>query len=645
MDITKKNKKKDLRKTRKRKDISIIKEINREFENKLDYKLISELNNEFKNRMIHHSITIPSSYRKYSYYSEIKKGENYPKYYIIDNNQKHTCILDIETLGKSKSFYSVSNIIISNNEDYIFFSVDTIGNRYHTVFMKHYFNDEVTTLIDNVEGDIDISIDDKILYYLKMNDSMRSYKLFSYEFDNRNHKCIYTENDETFSLSLSKTSDRKHILLSSSSWESSHVYHVTSSNCKLLYKKEKDLYYYVDTYNDKWYIIYTKNNVSKIIYTTDFKEYKTLVANKKDIEYNNFIIKSHYLCAVYIEHGFNHLILIDLITNNIDHFRFDKNAVSMDFPSLSNLNICTPSIIINFYSNLYPKKVMELNCVTKKLELIQENKINGYDETKYREKILKVNDKLCITMIYRKDKLKKNMKCLLNGYGAYGTILDPFFNSNSISLLDRGFLFCTAHVRGGGYNGNKWYKDGKLLHKMNSFKDFIECSKYLIKNNYTSREKLAIWGRSAGGLLIGAVINMEPELFNLAILGVPFVDLINTMMDTSKPLTLEEYKEWGNPHIKKYYNYMKKYDPMNNIDLSNKYPNIFIYSNLEDTLVEYKEPFNYYMKIKEADVFKNNEREILMNINLKYGHVQSSKRYEGLNEFAIYYSILINTLK
>lgn len=644
MKFTKKNKTK-LNKTRKKNDIAVIKRINKEFDSQLDTKLVTKLSKEFKTRMVHDSTTIPSLFKKYSYYTEIKKGENYPKYYIIDYNNKHHCILDLDKIGKSFSFFSVSSVTFSNSEDMIFYTVDTVGNRYHNIYMKSFFDDKITKIISDVEGDIQLSRDDKQIYYLKMNKSMRAYKLFCYNIEKKKHTCIFTENDETFSLNISSTTDRNHILLLSFSWESSHVFNVENNKCTLLYKKEKDLYYSVDTYANTWYIMYVKNDVSKILSTTDFKSYSTILSNKENVEYQEFIIKSHYLCCIYKEKGLNHLLSVDLITKKINYFKFSNPSASFDIPYLSNLDICNPKLILNVYSNLQPKKTIELNCVNSKINTLKTTKIKGYTEDKYSEKLIHVNDKLCLTMLYKKDKYKKNMKCLLNGYGAYGTNDDPYFDSKIVSLLDRGFLFCTAHVRGSGFHGNKWHKDGKLLNKINTFKDFIECAKYLVKNKYTNREKLAIWGRSAGGLLIGAVLNMEPELFKFAILGVPFVDVINTMKDTSKPLTTEEYKEWGNPNNKKYYDYIKKYDPILNIDMKAKYPNIYIYSNLEDTLVEYKEPLKYYMKIKDADVFKSKERNLLMHINLKYGHMQSSKRYEGLDEFGVYYSLIINQLK
>lgn len=640
-----KKKKQYSNKTRKNKDVSIIKKINSNFESQLNYPLIKSISNEFKQRMVHEHTSIPSLYKKYQYYYKINKGDNYQKYYVIDN-EKHTCILDLESIGKSKSFFSVSGVSFSNDETFMVFSVDTIGNRFHSIYKKDFFSDTIVKIISDVDGDVKISPDCRFIYYLKMNQSMRSHKLFSYDLQTKKHECLFTENDDSFSLGLEQSADRNYINLHCVSWESTHVYVLLNNQCKLVYKKEKDLFYNLIPYLNTWYITYIKNGVSKIIYTEDnFKTYHTLLPNKPNVEYEECIIKGHYLCCIYKKNGYSHLVSVNLITKKEKYFEFKIPMSSFSFPGMSNLDICNPKIIINVYSYLQPNKTIELNCVTNDIKTIHTEKINHYQSNKYGEKLIKVNDKLCITMLYRKDKYKKNMKCLLYGYGAYGTNIDPEFDSNIISLLDRGFIYCIAHVRGGGFHGNNWYKEGKLLKKMNTFKDFIECARYLIRNKYTESKKLAIWGRSAGGLLIGATLNMAPELFQFAVLGVPFVDVINTMKDKSKPLTLEEYKEWGNPYNKKYESYIKKYDPILNIDLKAKYPNVYIYSNLEDTLVEYKEPFHYYMKMKEADVFKNKERNLYMNINLKYGHTQSSKRYENLNEQAIIYSMIVKQIK
>lgn len=640
---TKKHTKKIGNKTRKNKDISIIKKINEQFKSKINNSQVKTLSKEFEKRMIHHEKSIPSFFKKYTYYTEIKEKENYNKYYIVDG-KKHICILDLEKIGKQHSFFLVGKVLISNNENFLVFSVDTKGDRYHDIYIKFFFNEKIEKILSNVDSDIVISPDDQILYYLEMNKSMRIDQVFQINLETRNKKCLFKENDVCFNLGLSVTDNRQHVLLLNYSWESSHTYEIKDEKCELLFKKEKDLNYGIHKYNDTWIILYKKNNVSKVISTKDFKKYITILSSKPNIEYINCIIKSNYLCCIYKENGLHYFQTSNLINSNKKKLKLDNTPVSFNVSNIENLDMCSSNLILNINSNLSPNYKINLNLDTNKYEVVKYDKIKGYNSNNYSEKLLIVKDKLCITCLYRKDKFKKNMKCLLNGYGAYGTDEEPYFDSKIISLLDRGFIYCTAHIRGGGYHGDSWYKQGKLLKKMNTFKDFIACTEYLLKNNYTSREKLAIWGRSAGGLLIGAVLNMKPELYKLAILGVPFVDLITTMSDSSIPLTTEEFNEWGNPKQKKYRDYMEKYDPILNIDLKKDYPNIFIYSNIEDSLVQYKEPLKYYQKIKEAEVFKQNKKSLDMLINLKYGHVQSSKRYESLNEYGVYYSIIIDKL-
>tara|TARA_E500000178_G_C16800994_1_gene652412 strand:- start:121 stop:876 length:756 start_codon:yes stop_codon:yes gene_type:complete len=244
-------------------------------------------------------------------------------------------------------------------------------------------------------------------------------------------------------------------------------------------------------------------------------------------------------------------------------------------------------------------------------------------------------------MLYKKDKFRTKMPCLLTGYGAYGDTIEPDFNKFIVSLLDRGFIYCIAHVRGSGFNNHTWWKKGKKLNKKNTFIDFINCAKFLINNNYTLPDRLNIFGRSAGGLLIGAVLNMNPELFNLAIMGVPFVDVITDMTNPCTPLTTEEYEEWGNPNNKKVLKYISSYSPIDNINFNHNYPNLYIYTNKNDTLVPYDGVIRYFNKISSSKVFKDKDKDAFIYVNNKYGHNQSSDKYEYWEEMSKLYSIII----
>lgn len=248
-------------------------------------------------------------------------------------------------------------------------------------------------------------------------------------------------------------------------------------------------------------------------------------------------------------------------------------------------------------------------------------------------------------MISSRNNSLKNKNCLLYGYGSYGMNIEPKFDTSIISLLDRGFIYCVAHIRGSSINGYKSWLDGKMMNKKNTFKDFIDAANWLISKKYTSSEKLTIWGRSAGGLLIGNVINTNPQLANMAILGVPFVDVIGTMTDSCQPLVTEEYEEWGNPENSSVYDYMESYDPMSNINLKLDYPNLFIYSNINDTNVTYHQVLKYFERIKNSAVFSAQDKFALLKINLKYGHAQASKKSERRKERAEIFSLIIKQQK
>ena len=320
----------------------------------------------------------------------------------------------------------------------------------------------------------------------------------------------------------------------------------------------------------------------------------------------------------------------------------------------SNMNVYNTQLVIGYETYIRPLswttidlgKLQEKHRAVldiSKAEYIPEYPIGNYHMSNYGIKILSVNKSgLKITMLYNFKTIKtRNNKCILWGYGAYGTVDGPEFNEYIPSLLDRGYIYCIAHIRGGGYNGFDWYNKGKMLHKKNTFLDYIACAEYLIGRKLTSPAQLIAWGASAGGLTVAAALNIRPELFNLAIMGVPFVDIISEMCDSSTPLTTEEYKEWGDPNNKKYFNYMLQYDPIRNIDLKKNYPNIYIYSNREDALVGYWVPYNYYMKMKEAEVFTSGKRSIMINIELNYGHTGGTSRKDTQRENAELYSVII----
>lgn len=646
---TKKRTNKCRSKTIKKKDVTEIKKINNGFntfvQKNLTKKNTSDMVKEFKSRILLEYSTTPCKFNKYSYFYKIKKNDNYGAYYYIDDSTHKTHVLvDCEAMSKHKTYFDMNEPDISNDESFIAFSVDYIGGNTTTVYLKNILTGQQTIITKKGGGGYCFSPESKILYYITCDSAGKPYKLFAYNIYSKKTTHMYTETQTSTGISVYKTSDNLHCLLDSSTKIYSNIYELKDTTCTKLYKHQKDKLYVVDHFMNKWYILIDDGN-SRIMETLDFKKFNTTVKHIKDVSFEYFLIHSNKLIIGSREKGYNYLTIKDLCTNKIIKLNLSPIRHEITIPGLSNMNIFSKELVVEVSTYLQPSKVISIDLDTFKTKDVMSYKPSTYNPNKYTETIIHVTDTLHMTVLYKTSLYKKNMKCLIHGYGSYGAVEDPVYNYTIQSLLDRGFLYCFAHIRGGGYMGKKWYDDGKLLNKMNTFHDFISCTEFLINKNYTSSDKLAIYGRSAGGLLIGAVINMRPDLYKLAILGVPFVDVLSTMSDKCSPLTTEEYHEFGNPSNKSIRDYMQKYSPVDNIDTALEYPNIYIYSNINDTQVRYVEPFRYYNKIKEASIFNSGEKQLLMKINMKYGHSQSSKRYETMEELAETYNLIDHFIK
>jgi len=646
---TKRKNKKCRKKTIKKRDVTEIKKINRVYDSFIDKELVKktrhELVKEFKSRIILDYSSVIHRNQKYSYYYSINKSDNYGKYYYIDNiTNKHNLLVDCEKMAKHKKFFGMNGIDMSSDESYIAFSIDYVGDNITTVYIQHILSGTRHIVTKSGGGGYCLSPDSKLLYYITCDSAGRPYKLYSYNIYSKKHTLIYTESELSTGISVYKTSDNTKCLLNSSTKIYSNVFELNNNTCKSLYKHQTAKIYYVDFFLHKWYILIDDNR-SRIMETTDFKQFNTTVKYIKDVKYEYFFLQANKIIIGSRENGYNYFTIKDLCSDKIVKLFLSPIRHEINFPELGNMLPFSNIITISVSTFLQPSKTLSIDLDTFTITELKSYKPSTYNPNKYTEKIIKVHDQLYMTLLYKTSLFKKNMKCLIGGYGSYGSVEDPEYNYTIQSLLDRGFLYCYAHIRGGGFMGKKWYDQGKMLNKMNTFHDFISCTEFIIKKQYTSPDKIAIWGRSAGGLLIGAVINMRPDLYKFAILGVPFVDVLSTMSDKCSPLTTEEYHEFGNPANKKIYNYMKKYSPVDNIDITKNYPNIFIYSNINDTLVRYIEPYKYYNNIKYASVFESREKTLLMKINMKYGHTQSSKRYESMEELAELYQLILHFIQ
>ena len=627
--------------TRKNKDKSIIKKFNNESKKFIDSSLVNTLISEMKNKTKSHDELPKTKFNQYSYSIEKKKSDNYGRlFYYKDNTKK--LLIDWDKLSSNSAFFLVGDYEISNNEKYISYTIDKKGDRLFDLFIKDFVNDKIERITEKCASNTVFSSDSRYIYYIKYdNIDLRPSKIYCYDIFKKTHSLVFHEKNRSKMLTFNLTSDRKIITVDVRTYTTSTPYIISNNTIKKAITTKKHERVFIDHWRGSWYVLKKNYNKTSISTTTDFKNFKTILSNKKNSTYEKMFLKGDYLIVVIREKQKRHLLFYNLCTNKSKTLSLINAKYSVYFQYLSNLDIDKNTISLKYTTFINPTKLISVDMTNLKVKTVYDFKSKGYNQTKYVERIHQINKNVSITMIYKKNNSLKNQKCLLYGYGSYGHTIDPSFDPAIISLIERGFIYCYAHIRGSSFNGYNTWLDGKLMKKKNTFNDFITAGEWLIKNKYTSNDKLAIWGRSAGGLLVGSVINMKPELANLAVLGVPFVEVVDTMTDSCQPLVTEEYEEWGNPENKAIYDYMSSYDPIKNINPSSNYPNLYIYSNIDDTLVLYDQVLRYYKKIKESAVFSVGDKFALLNINLKYGHNQATKKNERLREKAEIYSMII----
>ena len=633
--------------------------------------LTLNLETEFRNRLDDDSYkSVPSTFYKYTYQYIRDEGESYGRYNIWNGCKEYT-ILDLEKLSKDYDFFDIRRIEISNDEDNIAFSLDTKGDGLCKIYIKKYFEDKLRIININSEvinvtgptiikylntGEFCWSFNSFKLYYITVDESHRPNKLWYYNLLNDMHDCIYEEIDETYTLGLVTTDDREYVLLVSQSKTTVESYilyeYGTDSSefpkniLKCVFKRKEGLKVFINHYANVWYITMMTDIKSEILQTRDLINFEVFIACKKNKTIQDIYLKGGYGLIRYKNTltGLPTLGIIHLCDRTEYELSFPDKRYMIDYPTWSNLDMYEKKVVMVYQTFLQPRIWIEYNLKTKDFKIVNKIICKTYNIKNYGMKTITINKiGVVITLLHHKDWDGKLTHCVLHGYGSYGLEEDPDFNRYIPSLLDRGYIYCYAHIRGGGYYGEEWYNEGKMLKKMNTFKDYISCAEYLIKKKYTSADKLIGYGASAGGLLMGAVANMKPELFKLLIMGVPFLDVLTVICDKKEPLTTEEWKEWGNPYNKKYYDYMLKYDPIRNIDIYKNYPNIYIFSNKNDSLVGAWVPYEYYKKIKEAKVFEDGKNKVLINIKTAYGHQGSSDRYESMREIADKYTIILNS--
>ncbi|TLP79720.1 S9 family peptidase [Maribacter sp. ACAM166] len=614
---------------------------------------------EMKGRIKEDDASVPYKLNGYWYSTRYEIGGEYPLYSRFKETLEASeeIIFNGNEMAKGHDYFSLGGIAISPDNKLAAFGVDTVSRRQYIMQIKDLetgviFDDK----IENTTGGGVWANDNKTLFYTRKDPvTLRSDKIYKHKLGTPTSEdvLIFHEKDDTFSTFIYRTKSKKYLVIGSFSTLTSEFQILPTDNpdgaFEIFSPRKRGLEYTIFHYEDCFYILTNKDKAEnfKLMRTfegkTTSENWQEFIPHREDVLLEDIDIFKEYYVLSERENGLNKIRIIrwDGTGEYFLPFKIETYTAYVG----SNPDFNTEILRYSYNSMSTPSSVIDFNMNTKEKNIKKEQEVLGglFDKDKYTERRIWANardgEKIPMSLVYRKDTvLDERTPVLQYAYGSYGAIIDPYFSTVRLSLLDRGFVYAIAHIRGGEYLGRRWYEDGKLLQKKNTFTDYIDCSKYLIEQKMTSAEHLYAMGGSAGGLLMGAIINMEPDLYNGVIAAVPFVDVVTTMLDDSIPLTTGEYDEWGNPNEKEYYDYMKSYSPYDNV-VAQKYPNMLVTTGLHDSQVQYFEPAKWVAKLREL---KTDAHQLLFNINMEAGHGGASGRFEALHEVAKEYAFLLD---
>ena len=579
------------------------------------------------------------------YFSKIKSNDQYPVYYR-EKNQNIEEILNVNKLAKDLDFYQISGISPSPDNKIIAFGEDTNGRREFTIKFKNLEeNKYINDVLENTSGNITWGNNEYIFYTYKDPKTLISNKVYRHKLGDAqsNDFLVYEEKDDEFNLSISKSRTNKYIYINSGKTESNELWLIDIENLLenpecVLRRSDKHLYYVEDTPEGFFALSNKDERINFCLLKfkksdfENFSNWEVLLEHDEKRLLEDFICFQDFLFLDIREDGLPKILKLNRENLSKDYIDFPDPSYSCYISS--NPEYESNEFLFGYTSLRKPSSVYSLNFKTNERKEIWKSQINNFNEDLYETKRLKIKSRdgklVPNSLVYKKDIDLKKAPLLMYGYGSYGSIIDASFRRTIIPLLNKGFIFCISHIRGGSEMGRQWYEDGKMLNKKNTFYDFIDSTKSLLSKDIGNPAKVFAFGGSAGGLLMGAIINYEPELYKGIISAVPFVDVLTTMSDESIPLTTFEYKEWGNPKNKEEYEYIKSYSPYDNIEKKN-YPTVFVTSSLFDSQVQYFEPAKYVPKLRENSTSKN---PILLKMNLIGGHSGKSGRLNALEESA-----------
>jgi len=601
--------------------------------------------------------SVPYNNNGYSYYTRYEEGMDYPLYCRknLDGGVEEI-MLNGPEMAKGYDYYGIGSRSVSENNELLGYGIDTVSRRRYNVYFKNLkTGDMLKDQLSNTTGGVVWANDNKTVFYTSKDPvTLRAHKIYKHVLgtDQSEDKMVYEETDDTFSCYVFKSKSDAYIMIGSYQTLSTEFRYLDANapngEFKVVQPREKDLEYSVDHFEDHFYIRTNKDAKNfKLVKTpvdkTTKENWVDVIPHRKDVFLQGFVVFKDHLVLQERLNGLR-TIRVKAWKGENDHYIEFNDPAYVAYTS-TNLDFDTNTLRYGYTSLTTPNSTFDYNMNTKDQVLLKEEAVLDEEFSKdnyVSERIYATAPdgvKVPISLVYKEGTdINPDTPLLLYSYGSYGSSSEPSFRSDRLSLLDRGFVYALAHIRGGQEMGRHWYEDGKLLKKKNTFTDFIACGEHLVNEGFTSPEHLYAMGGSAGGLLMGAVVNMKPELWNGVVAAVPFVDVVSTMLDETIPLTTFEFDEWGNPKDKEYYEYMKSYSPYDNVEAKD-YPNILVTTGYWDSQVQYWEPAKWTAKLREM---KTDDNLLVLDCDMETGHGGKSGRFERYKRTALYYSFLLN---
>ncbi len=613
---------------------------------------------EMKSRIKETDLSVPERIGDYFYYIRTEEGQQYKIYCRKQATLEaaEEVLLDENVLAHGHDYLKVGAFQVSPDHSLLAYSIDTTGGEKYTVRFKNLTTGE--TYPDEIPGtyySLEWTNDNRTVFYTTVDAAMRPYRLHRHVLGTSPAAdvVVYTEEDESYFLEITKSKSQAFLFLILGSQITTEAHYLAADNpageFTLVAPRDYGVEYYPYHHDDRFLILTNADALNFKLMATPIAEpgrenWTTVIGHRPEVKLENVAVFKDHLVVLERDRGLRKIRISEFGTGSEYYVDFNEPTYKLEMEANPDFN--SSKLRFKYSSFITPNSIYDYDMNSRVRELKKQDEVlGGYDPSQYETaRLLAMADdgnEIPISVVYKRDMVRDgNNPVYLYGYGSYGIIIDPRFNSSRFSLIDRGFIFAIAHIRGSSYLGRQWYEDGKFLNKKNTFTDFISCAEYLVENDYTSPEKLVAVGGSAGGLLTGVIANLRPDLFEVIVADVPFVDVVTTMLDESIPLTVIEYDEWGNPNQEDFYHYMKSYSPYDNVE-ARDYTNMLVTAGLNDPRVQYWEPAKWTAKLR---ALKTDNNRLLLKTNMDAGHHGASGRFDYLKEIAFEYAFILDVL-